>query len=237
MIKDYDNDTADGNDNQGKLTRTYGMEPTDIFNTNETVFNASRSVWFNFCHGLYEALEHMYKELANHTLTLEDGTSANVWDYKAYLKMAAKIQSTIPERCWIEDYQRKYFRPNEIYGDSMYNDMLEGGQKKYQRKQFETYQDIYLNSKYEMLDEDLILFRPTGSGLLNAAIPVEVYSDCYVYSNTGSNVKKERVKRNTMVGINCPEDYLQNATMYIHPGSNITKMGTVDRPLGIFAPT
>lgn len=88
-----------------------------------------------------------------------------------------------------------------------------------------------------MLDEDRILFRPTGDGLLNASIPVEVYSDCYVYSNTGSNVKKERVKRNTLVGINCPEDNLQNATMYIHPGSNITKMGTMDRPLGIFAPT
>jgi hypothetical protein len=64
-----------------------------------------------------------------------------------------------------------------------------------------------------------------------------VYSDCYVYSNTGSNVKKERVKRNTVVGIDCPEDNLQNATMYIHPGSNITRIGTMEKPLGVFAPT
>lgn len=237
MVKDYDNDTADGNDNQGKLTRTYGMEPTDSFNTNETVFNASRSVWFNFCHGLSEALEHMYVALANRKVALDDGTLTNVWDYQEYLKLASKIQSTIPERCWIEDYQRKYFRPNEVYGDPMYNDMLEGGQKKYQRKQFETYQDIYLNSKYEYLDDDRFLFRPTGKGLLNANIPVEVYSDCYVYSNTGSNIKKERVKRNITTGINCPEDELNNAAMYIHPGSNITRIGTMERPLGIFAPT
>jgi hypothetical protein len=146
----------------------------------------------------------MYEKLANRKLTLSDGTRADVWDYQAYLKLANKIQSSIPERCWIEDYQRKYFRPNEVYNDPMYNDMLEGGQKKHQRKQFETYQNIYLNSKYEMIDDDKFTFRPTGSNLLSAAIPVEVYSDCYVYSNTGSEIKKERVKRNTKVGINCP---------------------------------
>jgi hypothetical protein len=52
LIKDYDNDTADGNDNNGKLTRTYGMEPTDKLNPNAYVFNAHESVWFNFVHGL-----------------------------------------------------------------------------------------------------------------------------------------------------------------------------------------
>ena len=237
MIKDYDNDTADGNDNQGKLTRTYGMEPTDRFNSNETVFNASRSVWFNFCHGLYEALEWMYEKLANRKLTLNDGSRADVWDYQAYLKLANKIQSSIPERCWIEDYQRKYFRPNEVYHDTMYNDMLEGGQKKHQRKQFETYQNIYLNSKYEMVDDDRFVFRPTGDDLLNAEIPIEVYSDCYIYSNTGSAIKKRRVKRNTPASISPPVANLQNSTMYIHPGSNITKMGTMEKPLGVFAPT
>jgi hypothetical protein len=40
LIKDYDNDTADGNDNQGKFTRSYGMEPTDKLNLNAYVFNA-----------------------------------------------------------------------------------------------------------------------------------------------------------------------------------------------------
>jgi hypothetical protein len=40
LIKDYDNDTADGNDNNGKFTRNYGMEISDKLNRNEYVFNA-----------------------------------------------------------------------------------------------------------------------------------------------------------------------------------------------------
>jgi hypothetical protein len=57
LVKDYDNDTADGNDNNGHFTRTYGMEPTDRLNINTMVFNAHQSVWFNFCHGLYDACQ------------------------------------------------------------------------------------------------------------------------------------------------------------------------------------
>ena len=52
LTKDYDNDTAHGVDNNGKLTRTYGMEAMDKLNENEYVFNAHQSVWFNFIAGL-----------------------------------------------------------------------------------------------------------------------------------------------------------------------------------------
>ena len=60
LTKNYDNDTADGNDNNGKFTRTYGMEVLDDLNANVKVFNAHRSVWLNFIHGLYKARQHMY---------------------------------------------------------------------------------------------------------------------------------------------------------------------------------
>ena len=240
LIKDYDNDTADGNDNQGKLTRTYGMEPTDRFNANAQVFNAHQSVWFNFVHGLKPVLEKMYEKLENATVLDENGNPFNVWDTKAYLNYCKKIQSTIPERCWIEDYYRKYFRPNEVYSNNMFNSMLQGGQKKYQRKQYETYQRLYMGSKYSGSDvkADRLIFRPTGTGLLDIQIPAQVYSDCYIYTEVGGQVAKTRAKRNQTTYLKCPVNNLGNATMYVHPASNFTKLGSMELTgqLGNFAP-
>jgi hypothetical protein len=133
LIKDYDNDTADGNDNNGKLTRTYGLECLDRLNSHSYVFNAHESVWFNFIHGLHEALSHMYLKLSEVSVPY-NGKNVNIWSASDYLNAFSEWQSIIPERCWIEDYQRKYFRPYELYGNNFFNGMLEGGQKKYQRK-------------------------------------------------------------------------------------------------------
>ena len=124
LTKNYDNDTADGNDNNGKFTRSYGMEPQDWLNKNTKVFNASQSVWLNFVIGLNESKQAMY-------IALE---SNGAWDYEAYLKRFNDWQSCIPERCWIEDYYRKYVRPYELYGEGAYLEMLEGGKKTHQRQ-------------------------------------------------------------------------------------------------------
>ena len=64
-------------------------------------------------------------------------------------KLFKEKQALIPERCWIEDYKRKYFRPYEVYKDTMFISMMEGGQKTHQRKQYETYQNIYNTMKKE----------------------------------------------------------------------------------------
>jgi hypothetical protein len=52
LTKDYDNDTADGNNNSGNLVYSYGIEIGDneVTNKGETVsiFNAPDSVWLNF---------------------------------------------------------------------------------------------------------------------------------------------------------------------------------------------
>jgi hypothetical protein len=61
LIKDYDNDTSDGNDNNGHFTRTYGMEPLDKLNQTTHVFNAHQSAWFNFINGLKETCSYVYK--------------------------------------------------------------------------------------------------------------------------------------------------------------------------------
>ena len=76
LTRDYDNDTADGNDNQGKLTLTYGYEIGDLRN-GVSVFNAPNSVWLNFIDGLYTVRQAMYQKL---------DTDGGVWDDEAYLK-------------------------------------------------------------------------------------------------------------------------------------------------------
>ena len=142
-IKDYDNDTSDGNDNQGELTLTYGYEVLDkVKGKDINVFNAQHSVWLHFVQGLYMARQTVYLALDN----LQNGESA--WDANSYLKMFEEYQNAIPERCWIADYHKKYLRPYEVYGESSYIAMLEGGKKTHQRKQFEIYQQEYMASEY-----------------------------------------------------------------------------------------
>ena len=218
LTKDYDNDTSDGNDNQGKLTLTYGIEPLDNLpgSTTDFYFNANQSVWFRFCGGLYPVARALYNKLES---TGDDGKE-NAWDSKAYLQAFENWQQTIPERCWIEDYYRKYVRPLEIYGDSMFVDMLEGGQKVHQRKQYETYQDYYMSSKYigKAASDNRIIIRGNGNEYANG-LPVSMYADCYIQAAFGSGNEPNvsaRVKRNEEYIIQVPSKLgtMDNATIY-----------------------
>lgn len=227
MTKNYDNDTADGNDNNGKFTRTYGMEVLDDLNASVKVFNAHRSVWLNFIHGLYKARQHMYQQLENVTVEV-DGRPLHLWSKDDYLWLFKKWQSKIPERCWIEDYYRKYFRPYELYNDTMFIEMMEGGQKSHQRRQYETYQEIYMSSEYRGSDtvSSNLTIRSNGQGMLNAPLAVEVYNDCYIHMDTGSNTTMQRVKRNEKNFFRCPTNNLNNATMYFYPAKAFSVIGS-----------
>jgi hypothetical protein len=126
LTKNYDNDTADGNDNQGRLSLGYGIEGLDVRGKDDKgndiyYFNATQSVWFNFIHNLYTVRKFLFNEL----------NSNGAWSDAEYLKDFKEWQGRIPERCWIEDYYRKYRRPRELGLDteSFYLGMLEGGLK------------------------------------------------------------------------------------------------------------
>ena len=229
LNKDYDNDTADGNDNNGKFTRTYGMEPLDMLNANTYVFNAHQAVWLNFIHGLQEAREHMYQELEKYPVTY-NGKELSVWSKDDYLWLFKEWQSRIPERCWIEDYYRKYYRPNELYDDKMFNSMMEGGQKTHQRAQFETYQETYMSSEYngKNSSSSYMIVRSNGKNMLGYKLPVQVYSDCYIRMDTGSDTSVQRVKRNSPAYFECPTDSLNNATMYFYPAKAFSIIGDVN---------
>ena len=239
LIKDYDNDTADGNDNNGKFTRNYGMEALDKLNSNEFVFNAHQSVWLNFIHGLLEAREWMYKALEAVEI---DGKTYNAWDPKSYLTLFEEWQSVIPERVWIQDYYRKYIRPYEVYNDDMFLPMMEGGQKKHQRSQYETYQDYYVSSEYhgQTSSSSWILIRGNGNDKLGYKLPVTLYADCYIRAAIGSGQNpniRVRAKRNRTEYIECPMAELNNTTFYIYLPQLYQSIGEVNgNNLSGFAP-
>ena len=139
LTKDYDNDTADGVNNSGNLVFDYGAEVMDNTANGTAIFNARPSAWLHFAHGLRPLREKMYQ-------TLE---ARGAWAAEPYLAAFEEWQGMIPEICWIEDFNRKYFRPNNVYGDDSYLVRLANGKKTHQRRQFEIYQDQYMNSQYK----------------------------------------------------------------------------------------
>lgn len=221
LTKDYDNDTADGNDNNGNLTLTYGIEPGDVSNlTNISIFNAYNSVWLHFIMGLREVRAAMHS-----ALNINNGA----WSAQAYLDRFTQFQSVIPERCWIEDYHRKYLRPYEVYDDSSYFLKLEGGKKTHQRKQFEIYEEKYFNSEYNRISEDTNVINLRGnieSAPEEIKIPFKMYADCYLRYSLGQMAWMKRVKRNTVEYITLPKGTnLTDSTFYIFMPEYFTHLG------------
>lgn len=223
LTKDYDNDTSDGNDNSGYLTFDYGLEILDKTAAGGEIFNAAPSVWLNFIHGLGEAQKTLHKLL--------EGKGA--WEANAYLEEFNKHQSPIPERCWIYDYFRKYIRPRRLgLDENTYLNRLEGGKKTHQRRQYETYQEFYINSKYiagtaftdgASIDMRLNSDPQTGIWNTNNTLPASFYIDCYASCHFGGQIRQSgRLKRGDIYGfpvgqmVSNPSD----STAYIY-GANM----------------
>ena len=125
LTKNYDNDTSDGNDNSGYLTYGYGNEIGDTNEAGTSIFNAIDAVWINFIDNIPDVQEKLYSLLS----------TKGAWDASSYLALFKEKQSLIPERCWIEDYFRKYIRPRRLGldGSNKFLQRLEGGKKTHQR--------------------------------------------------------------------------------------------------------
>lgn len=194
LTKDYDNDTSDGNDNSGYLSYTYGYEFGDRDATDGSVFNASDSVWIHFIHELKSTQQELHKKL--------QGIGA--WDAEPYLAECLRHQKSIPERCWIYDYFRKYIRPRRLgLDEDTYLKRLEGGQKTHQRTQFEKYQEFYMNSKYvagpifnDSSSINLRLNSKSENWSTEHVLPISFYIDCYASAKIGGqNYVSQRLKR------------------------------------------
>lgn len=239
LTKNYDNDTSDGNDNQGKLSLTYGFEPGDVDSQGVSIFNAGNSVWMAFIKELYPACQKMYTHL----------DSLGAWSSTDYLKAHKDWQKSIPERCWIEDYYRKYLRPYEIYDDQMFLPMHEGGQKTHQRNQYETYQDFYISSKYfgSTCRANSFILRGENKdqgysyNINEVELPVTLYADCYVRGAYGSGTDSPNVsmrcKRNTNYIIKSPISDIGDATIYLWPSNLYQSLGDINTGLNSYGLT
>lgn len=221
FTKDYDNDTADGNDNEGGLTLTYGMEDTDTIGQKD-VFNASTSVlWCNVRDYMFADLQAMYIQLE----------SQDAWKAERILAKYTEYQSARPEALIIEDMWKKYIMPYVNLGDDGYLEMLYGT-KADQRRQFETYQEKYIATKYvgSVATSDTITFRAYtpqdwGGVAPSDVITITPYADMYIVIKSGSGMAKVRAKRGTAYPIACPIDTLNDTEIYLYGASNIQDVG------------
>lgn len=222
FTKDYDNDTADGNDNSGGLTFTYGLEDTDSI-AGAKVFNAYDSVlWCNVRDCLGPELEAMYK----------DRESAGAWSASRIIGTFIAYQGARPESVYIEDAWNKYIAPYLANGETRYLDMMYGT-KEDQRRQFETYQERYMATKYggALATSDSVEFRASsqidGTPVITPSgnMQIKPYSDMYItvkYGNAGT--VKVRAKRGVLTTIICPTNNLVDTETYVYLASNITEL-------------
>lgn len=225
LTKNYDNDTADGNNNSGNLVYSYGLECLDKEkNGTKDIFNASDSVWFNFIFPLKEAQAALYTQLS----------SNNAWSASTYLNDFKRYQDIIPERCWVYDYFRKYIRPRRLgLDESTYLKRLEGGKKTHQRKQYETYHQFYMDSKHKtgQVSADYIDIRSNTGPLFNSStvLPMSTYINCYAYAVIGGQEHHARIKRGEVHNIPVGQlvSNLNDATTYIHGPQMLQVLGNL----------
>lgn len=154
---DYDNDTALGINNNGKMVFEAGIEDVDKIN-DVWVYNEATSVfWCRIRDEGYDKLVSLYAQLKDECFNAEH-----------LIGEFDKWQSEFPENLWRMDFERKYRRPYENGGEVTYLRDMANGRKKYQRREFERNMSIYIHSKYDKMSpysaSDELSFRPVDRG-------------------------------------------------------------------------
>ena len=187
---DYDNDTALGIGNTGKLEIAYGKEDVDYYvdgdPTSSYIYRAAESTFFCRLRDLFKSeLQAMFVDREN----------ANAWSSDSLINQWDKAQSQFPEEVWRLDIQRKYIRTyqgisvdNSIAGTANPRFLVEmlNGRKRYQRRMFERNQELYMATKYfgNKATQDQIMMRfnnPVGATVAqDYTLYLTPYSDMYI---------------------------------------------------------
>ena len=235
LSKNYDNDTADGNNNNGELRLDYGNEADDMYD-GRPVFNGYDTVWFIFASHLYEACREMFI----------DREAVGAWDSKAYHDYLTTEQQKIPERVWNECYWYDYLRPFENNIEKAWIAKLDGGQKIHQRKHYETYEEIYDSSKYRggvshnqsiTLRGEAIDYQTLNLPPQESRFEITMFNKCYLTIWIGTNYQTVKCAKGVPVTLSFYEDNdpskgymsLANSVIDIDSGSMVQTIGDLSR--------
>lgn len=225
---DYDNDSALGINNSGELTMTYGKEDTDYRTEGDKssgyIFNAAESVFFCRVRDL------MGSELQKMYVSRE---SKNCWSASSLINQFDEKQNEWCEELWRVDYVRKYERPYKD-GNTRFLEQMMNGKKKYQRRQFERNQEMYMATKFigNTATSDQIMFRcntPKDAVVApNYTLHLTPFADMYLSVMFGnSSPTQVRAKAGKQYDITCPYDRMDDTAVLIYGASRIQSVGDV----------
>lgn len=188
----YDMDTSLGIDNTGKLILTYGQEDIDKDASGAYIYRAAESNFFCRIRDLFaDRLKGMF----------QSRESLGAWSSTSLINQWDEAQAQFPEELWRLDIQRKYLRTyqgisvdNSIAGaqNPMFLEPMLNGRKKYQRRQFERNQELYMATKYvsTFAKDDFIRLRfnnPTNPVVKqDYTLYLTPYTDMYIAAEFGN---------------------------------------------------
>ena len=237
LSKNYDNDTSDGNNNNGLLVFDYGNEAHDT-REGTPVFNGHDTVWFVFASNLYEACRAMFV----------NREAVGAWNSINYHNYLLSEQRKVPERVWNECYWYDYLRTYEqsMGGDtnvqSTWINFLDGGQKIHQRKHYETYEEIYDSSKYRgsfshnqsiTLRGEAIDYQALNLPAQESKFEITMFNKCYLTIWIGTNYQTVKCEKGVPQTLYFYEDNdpskgymsLSNSVIDIDSGSMVQEIG------------
>lgn len=205
---DYDNDTALGIDNSGLMKIPYGKEDIDKDANNAYIFNAAENIFWR----------RIRKCMGSQLTTLYTNTDlTNCWSANNLITEFDRYQNQFPEELWRLDIERKYIRPyktgawvpkDKVYvTDDTFLRGMANGRKKYQRRQFERDQEIYVATKYlqstifaDSIELRLATADPDSVRVVpvNDTIKITPYSDMYIRVMFGNT---DVVSRRALAGV------------------------------------
>lgn len=213
---DYDNDTAFGIDNTGKFTMTYGVEDHDTNEGGAAHFRAHNSTFF------VRIADYFADELITYWKDSLEQLDPQVFSSTSLINEFDAWQSEFPEEVWRLQYENIYKRtyvggygsewdnrvnPAQIKkaADPQFLTEMMNGKKKYQRRQFERNQDVYMSSKFfgNTVFQDMMTLR--GGGDMdankfvvkpNGDITITPYLNMYVNTGVENNKFNHHVRIN-----------------------------------------